>query len=961
MGSCVATFSSRSFSNPSVQWDWHSGKGIGMARILLPGEYGTADVYVSHLQAQYADPPHDEYAAQRVLQAFEAAVFIRSTRRSDLTLLLADLNSGPDTLTYRVVTTLAGFRDAYSCTHTREDELLHGGTLTATRARTGEVLPSATMEASRMVRSIYDSTFGSEHNTFSHHFNAGGSGAARRRAQSGVASEGRGDAGGLGPLRELADDRVAASPTAIVPSADAEEDEETKKSRWFCCRPLSSKPPSCDVNARLDYILFGTGSVSWPFTVAPFSVSLLHRTWHVLDSDIRLTHYLTTPDGRQINLSDHSGVYAELACVILAPTLSAAPGSTSSAALLSGRSSASASASAAPLFGDTLHAGSHSVAPSVETSTATTPAAAAGFQVGLQLSPLHQLQLRQGQLARLQAEAAAGSAAAARSDVHDSSGESAISGSSGGTSAAPSTLTLGPGEGSGEDGADSASGSLRVRGRAPSIRVCRSCSELSGSAGLKGVEDNAACGVCSAAGEVAAAATRTRRGSDASTPLRRANSEGRLLAARQPSLSTPGASSAPGLAASEAMLREALLAAGVPWERCAAFLPAELSLPDGSTGAPSAQRLAGREPAAAGKIAATTGRTVSPAGDHTAPPGSASPGGHALQRTRSHSWSGELAGADGPAAPGSPARAAAAPALAPAAAATATAAGSAQGTFGTDSRTASARQAAIVGRRGAAGRLYHQISGSVASAASIATPLARMVTKPLLALTQWDSFSALAVKPLLDVAHKQALAARQRLGPGLEGSVSSASLAGAGGEAGAASAGGAGSASSGTSWQSVLQETHAVVAAGLQQQRELRAQQIWRGNCIALFGLVLALSAWRHSIARHDGAAAVGASDAALCCAGFMWAYSIILNTKTLPTAVARLAVLVLFGVAIMWATYAYAGWAGLLQSVGSGVSTLGVLVYFMGAFLSSRECRDYQRALAQVRILMDRPPAVMA
>jgi hypothetical protein len=945
-----------------VQWDWHSGKGIGMARILLPGEYGTADVYVSHLQAQYADPPHDEYAAQRVLQAFEAAVFIRSTRRSDLTLLLADLNSGPDTLTYRVVTTLAGFRDAYSCTHTREDELLHGGTLTATRARTGDVLPSATMEASRMVRSIYDSTFGSEHNTFSHHFNAGGSGAARRRAQSGVVSEGRCDAGSLGLLREGADDRAAAGLSAAVPSADAEEDEETKKSRWFCCRPLSSKPPSCDVNARLDYILFGTGSVSWPFTVAPFSVSLLHRTWHVLDSDIRLTHYLTTPDGREINLSDHSGVYAELACVILAPTLSAAPGSTSSAALLSGRSSASAAPSAAPLFGDTLHAGSHSVAPSVDTATATTPAAAAGFQVGLQLSPLHQLQLRQGQAARLQAAVAAGSAAAARSDVHDSSGESAVSSSSGSASAAPSTLTLGPADGSGEDAADSASGSLRARGRAPSIRVCRSCSELSGSAGLKEAEGDAACGACSAAGDPAAAATRTRRGSDASTILRRANSEGRLLAARQPSLSTSAASSAPGLAASEAMLREALLAAGVPWERCAAFLPAELSLPDdGAAAAPSVQRLASREPAAAGKIAANAGRTVSPAGDGPASaalPGSASPGGHALQRTRSHSWSGELAGADGPAAPGSPARAAAAPA--PAAAASA--AGSTQGASGTDSRTAPARQAAIVGRRGAAGRLYHQISGSVASAASIATPLARMVTKPLLALTQWDAFSALAVKPLLDVAHKQALAARQRLGPGLEGSGSSASLVRAGGEAGAASAGGsAGSASAGASWQSVLQETHAVVAAGLQQQRELRAQQIWRGNCIALFGLVLALSAWRHSIARHDGAAAVGASDAALCCAGFMWAYSIILNTKTLPTAVARLAVLVISGLVIMWATYAYAGWAGLLQSVGSGVSTLGVLVYFMGAFLSSRECRDYQRALAQVRILMDRPPAVMA
>jgi hypothetical protein len=50
------------------QWDWQAGKGIGLARVLLPGEYGTADIYVSHLVAQYHDAPHDGYAAQRALQ-----------------------------------------------------------------------------------------------------------------------------------------------------------------------------------------------------------------------------------------------------------------------------------------------------------------------------------------------------------------------------------------------------------------------------------------------------------------------------------------------------------------------------------------------------------------------------------------------------------------------------------------------------------------------------------------------------------------------------------------------------------------------------------------------------------------------------------------------------------------------------------------------------------------------------
>jgi hypothetical protein len=243
------------------QWDWHAAKGIGMARILLPAGYGTADVYVSHLQAQYHDSPHDTYLDQRVIQSLEASMFIRSTRRSDLTLFLADLNSGPDSLVYRTLATLAGFKDAYSCTHTKEETLHHGGTLT--EIRTGaHPLPSPV----QVVRSIYDSTFGNDRNVFSSTFPA------------------------------------ANGASALCPS-----------------RPLR-----CDVDARLDYILFGTGSVSWPFTVAPFSVSLLHRTWHVLHSDIRLTEHIPLLNGRNVNLSDHSAVYAELACVIVAPDISGA-------------------------------------------------------------------------------------------------------------------------------------------------------------------------------------------------------------------------------------------------------------------------------------------------------------------------------------------------------------------------------------------------------------------------------------------------------------------------------------------------------------------------------------------------------------------------------------------------------------------------------------------------------------
>ena len=97
----------------SLEFDAQAGKGIGLARLELPG--GRAcDVYVSHLQAQYADAPRDSYAAQRALQAFEAAQFICATRRAPLTVLLADLNAGPAALPYRVVAELCELCDAYS-------------------------------------------------------------------------------------------------------------------------------------------------------------------------------------------------------------------------------------------------------------------------------------------------------------------------------------------------------------------------------------------------------------------------------------------------------------------------------------------------------------------------------------------------------------------------------------------------------------------------------------------------------------------------------------------------------------------------------------------------------------------------------------------------------------------------------------------------------------------------------
>ena len=142
----------------SLEFDNQAGKGVGLARLALPGGRA-ADVYVSHLQAQYADAPRDRYAAQRALQAFETAEVIRSTRRAPLTVLLVDLNAGPAALPYRAVAELCELCDAYSAHSPR-------GT----------------------VRAITDSTFGRVENVYSHAYRASAASEADRnwRAVMGV-------------------------------------------------------------------------------------------------------------------------------------------------------------------------------------------------------------------------------------------------------------------------------------------------------------------------------------------------------------------------------------------------------------------------------------------------------------------------------------------------------------------------------------------------------------------------------------------------------------------------------------------------------------------------------------------------------------------------------------------------------------------------------------------------------
>lgn len=132
-------------------FDWSVGKGIGMCRILLPDAFGTCDVFVSHLQAHYS---HDDvYEHLRALQAVEAGSFIRATRRSDLTLLFADLNATPSSLTYRTLCTMAGLRDAYSC-------------CTVDGAAGQGAVPGGRARSNTEARSINVPTFGVPDNVF---------------------------------------------------------------------------------------------------------------------------------------------------------------------------------------------------------------------------------------------------------------------------------------------------------------------------------------------------------------------------------------------------------------------------------------------------------------------------------------------------------------------------------------------------------------------------------------------------------------------------------------------------------------------------------------------------------------------------------------------------------------------------------------------------------------------------
>ncbi|XP_058818342.1 putative neutral sphingomyelinase isoform X2 [Topomyia yanbarensis] len=91
--------------------DWFGGKGVGLARISVNGQL--VHLYAAHLHAEY-DRNFDDYMSHRVIQAYDTAQFVESTRGSAVVQILAgDLNTEPGDLAYRVIRTNAKLTDSY--------------------------------------------------------------------------------------------------------------------------------------------------------------------------------------------------------------------------------------------------------------------------------------------------------------------------------------------------------------------------------------------------------------------------------------------------------------------------------------------------------------------------------------------------------------------------------------------------------------------------------------------------------------------------------------------------------------------------------------------------------------------------------------------------------------------------------------------------------------------------------
>lgn len=447
------------------------------------------------------------------------------------------------------------------------------------------------------------------------------------------------------------------------------------------------------------------------------------------------------------------------------------------------------------------------------------------------------------------------------------------------------------------------------------------------------------------------------------------------------------------LARTESMLRAALQAAGVPLNRCAGFLPSELQLLEGSGAGAAASAAAGLEDAAS----PAGGVSDAADGSGATPHAEASAGGAAADVPSAGATAGGASSSKQPRSRG------------------AGSAGAASGSKAASSGngSGSAKGNGLVGKLARVGSVASVASTAAARIAQPLQPLARLALRPLLTLTQWDSFSRRAVKPLLDVAaswaHAAGVPANTGDGkgaaslPAASPSAAAAAIAGAG--AGTTAALGSGGVPA--EWASVLSEAHAVIEGGMIEQRRSANSQLRAGVICAFAGFLVSLYSWRSGVARSHAigadaasslgfeiaaAAAAGAApaqlaalassaaasaaaasahagssllaalpEATLFCCGFLLAYLVILNAPSLRVAIPMQASLVLLGLAVITALVRYGGWAALQAGTGIGLNMFGLLLFFVGGFMTSREVPDYRRALAQMRVLMRRPAGTVA
>jgi endonuclease/exonuclease/phosphatase family metal-dependent hydrolase len=115
-------FRLRGSAETSYHGDYIAGKGIGLARIQIPGELVDVpskliDVYLLHTIAQYQPDSHDNYKAHRAAQHYEAARFITSHSTENPVIVMGDFNSRPDQLPNRLFKTLVEVTDCFSTLH----------------------------------------------------------------------------------------------------------------------------------------------------------------------------------------------------------------------------------------------------------------------------------------------------------------------------------------------------------------------------------------------------------------------------------------------------------------------------------------------------------------------------------------------------------------------------------------------------------------------------------------------------------------------------------------------------------------------------------------------------------------------------------------------------------------------------------------------------------------------------